>query len=83
MEIIDDGHRYLLKNNGKNSNIPLTFFKDEKIHEYGYDGTTIQEVLRACINRIKYFDRNCPDDTLKKTEELLIFQEALILVHLH
>jgi len=74
MVVIDDGHKYKLKNNGVNmgsSSSELTFFKDEDIHGTGYDGTTVQEVLRACIDRVKYIDANCPDDTIKKTDAIL------------
>jgi len=74
MKVLDAGHKYLLKCNGLKPDacsIELVFFKDPKIHEIGYDGTTIQEVLRACIDRVKFFDLNCSDNTMKITDDLL------------
>ena len=81
MKIIDPGHKYILKDNGESSHSnTLTFFKDSKIHGEGYKGTTVQEVLRVCIDRVKFIDENCPDHTLKITDEVLFhLRSALVL----
>ena len=81
MEVLDPGHMYALKDNGKDTHSnKLIFFKDADIHEYGYDGTTIQEVLRACCDRVKFFDVHCDDGTMKKTEEILYHLRSAIAI---
>ena len=62
MDVIDKGHRYSLKKNGKNENCrnELVFYKDADINSDGYDGTTNQEVIRALIDRIKFLNKQKP-----------------------
>jgi len=69
MEVIDAGHKYKLKeldaNEGQDRSV-LTFVKrcdpPEKYpgNSNSYPGTTIQEVLRALIDRCKYVDNQIP-----------------------
>ena len=67
MKIIDKGHRYLLKNNRKETySNTLIFYKDPIIHGEGYDGTTNQEVIRALIDRIKFLNSQKPHEINSK-----------------
>jgi len=54
--VLDPGHRYELKGNKGGRSKVLEFFKDAAINGDGYDGTTIQEVLRALIDRVLFLD---------------------------
>ena len=60
MKVLDQGHKYSLKNNKTDGEIILTFYKDEKINGSGYEGTTNQEVLRCLIDRVKFLDKQLP-----------------------
>lgn len=65
MKVLDPGHRYLLTHLDGSGEQELTFVK--RIGE-GYpgntppahEGTTIQEVLRVLIDRLKYVDHQSP-----------------------
>lgn len=65
MKIIDPGHKYELNHLDGNSKSILTFVKREGTKYPGnignHEGTNIQEVLRALINRIKYLNNQNPD----------------------
>jgi len=50
MKILDEGHRYKVKNK-KTGVQKITFFKDKKINGEGYDGTISQELIRVLIDR--------------------------------
>jgi hypothetical protein len=60
MIVSDPGHIYMLSALDGGSPQTLTFVKREGDKYPGnvghYPGTTLQEVLRACINRIEYLD---------------------------
>src|SRR5271170_4801067 len=64
MQVLDPGHKYLVQTiDGDESQI-LTFLK-RKGEKYpgntsSYSGTLIQDVLRCCIDRIKYVDNQDP-----------------------
>lgn len=65
MTCIDPGHRYLLATlDGDGSPIPLDFVKREGEKYPGnigsHPGTTLQEVWRASIDRLKYLDEQEP-----------------------
>lgn len=68
MKVLDAGHEYELDVlDGGPFSTPkyLRFVKREGEQYPGnvghYSGTTIQEVLRACIDRLKYVDNQVPD----------------------
>jgi hypothetical protein len=66
MIVVDPGHAYGLAelDSGRDSMQLLKFVKREGEGYPGnvghYPGTQIQEVLRACIDRIKYVDNQIP-----------------------
>ena len=66
MKVIDPGHKYELQTIDGNESSVLTFVKREGKGYPGnvghYSGTIIQEVLRACIDRLKYVDAQIPDN---------------------
>lgn len=72
MEVLDPGHRYLLASFDGGEPAPLTFVKRNNPPEKypgnhdAYPGTSIQEVLRALINRSLYVNNQfpCPETTL-------------------
>jgi len=66
MKIKDPGHKYILKCNREESGMELTFFKDKEIHGEGYAGVTVQEVLRACINRTQFLENEVHHDLNKQ-----------------
>ncbi len=64
MTVIDPGHHYALSllDYGENAHTAIRFVKrsGQKYPGNGHDiypGTTLQEVLRACLDRVKYLDR--------------------------
>lgn len=57
VETIDKGHHYLLDNNKSSGAQSLIFFKDAKINNSGYSGTSNQEVCRALIKRILFLNQ--------------------------
>lgn len=66
MKVVDPGHRYrlhVLDTDGPNG-FPLIFVKREGPGYPGnvghYPGTTIQEVLRACCDRLEYVNNQIP-----------------------
>lgn len=69
MRVIDPGHQYQLTFlDGKPEWVVadvLTFIKRMGSGYPGntseHPGTTLQEVLRACIDRVKYLDKQIPD----------------------
>lgn len=69
MEVLDNGHSYLLRNldvsEGFRPEQPLVFVKREGEGYPGnvgsHPGTTTQEVLRALIERAIYVDNQIPD----------------------
>jgi hypothetical protein len=75
VRIIDPGHRYQLNTLDGDVNEVLTFVKrDSPAEKYPgntghYAGTTTQEVLRACLDRIRYVNNQIPDD-----DNLLVIQ---------
>lgn len=67
MIVLDPGHRYhlhTLDDNAPQAYWPLQFVKREGAKFPGnlghYPGTTTQEVLRACIDRAGYVNRQIP-----------------------
>ncbi len=65
MIVIDPGHKYALSTlDGDGAPVVLTFVKrigaNYPGNESAYAGTTLQETLRACLDRIKYLDRQKP-----------------------
>jgi len=65
MNIVDPGHRYKLTTIDGDIDQILQFVKREGEGYPGnfghYPGTIIQEVLRACIDRVKYVNNQIPD----------------------
>ncbi len=67
MDVIDPGHVFLLDVLDGNRKESLTFVKrNDPPEKYpgntdSYSGTTIQEVLRALISRVKYQDNQIPN----------------------
>lgn len=64
MTIIDPGHKFLIKNLDVRNNVlhqELTFVKRAGPNYPGnndaYPGTTLQEVFRACIERLMYLNK--------------------------
>ena len=74
MEVLDPGHMFLLDVLDGDIKVPLIFVKrDDPSEKYPgnvghYPGTTIQEVLRALISRVKYLDTQTP---CKENKDLL------------
>jgi hypothetical protein len=68
MKVLDPGHFYLLNeldyNDRKESLLTLQFVKREGPKYPGnvghYSGTTLQEVLRACCDRLRYVYKQVP-----------------------
>jgi hypothetical protein len=65
MKVLDPGHCYLLDVLDGDAPEELTFVKRVGDKYPGntdaYSGTTLQEVLRACIDRVKYVNAQIPD----------------------
>ena len=65
MKTLDAGHTYLLDSIDGDIQQTLTFVKREGSGYPGnvghYPGTIVQEVLRACIDRLKYVDNQIPN----------------------
>lgn len=57
---VDSGHIYLLDNLKGEGYSELRFHKDAEIHGMGQAGPSTQEVLRACIARVKHLHREQP-----------------------
>ena len=64
MRVIDPGHHYLLNTLDGEKPVFLRFVKRKGSNFPGndsaYSGTTIQEVLRALIDRLKYVNNQTP-----------------------
>lgn len=85
MNVIDPGHMYDLDTlDGDGSRVRLTFVKREGRDYPGnkgsYAGTTMQEVLRALIERCLYVDRQKPCCETEAACELL--KAAIVLLEL-
>lgn len=84
MIVLDPGHKYLLNilDSYKSDCIYITFVKREGPRYPGnvgsYPGTNIQEVLRACIDRIKYLDNQIPDE--RNEQVLTHLRQSIILL---
>lgn len=67
MTVIDPGHRYALARLDDLGDQELVFVKREGPGYPGnvgqYAGTNLQEVLRACIDRVKYLEGQIPHMT--------------------
>jgi len=67
MKILDRGHAYALRMLDSPRECLLRFVKRAGEGYPGnvgfYPGTNLQEVLRACIDRVKYLDSQIPDPT--------------------
>lgn len=63
MKVLDPGHKYQLATLDGDVNVELTFVKRNNPASYypgnldAYPGTTLQEVIRACLERARYVDR--------------------------
>lgn len=82
MKVIDDGHKYRLDHlDGEGYEI-LTFVKREGLkypNNIGsYEGTNIQEVLRALINRIGYL--NCQEFDIRNNEIISSLRHSILLL---
>lgn len=81
MKVLDPGHQYLLFELDTDSIKPnrsmsqLHFVKREGPNYPGnaghYPGTTLQEVLRACCDRLRYVNHQLPDKNTRKALGLL------------
>jgi len=87
MKVIDPGHMYKIDMLDGYLNDPSNFLvfvkRNNPPEKYpgnlnSYPGTTIQEVLRALINRIKYLQnqKGCEEDVIL----LNIFREGILLL---
>lgn len=83
MEVVDPGHKYLLNclDNPTKLRSLLTFVKREGPeypgNENAYPGTTMQEVLRALIDRCLYINAQTP---CPETEAAIgLFEAAIVL----
>ena len=56
MKVIDSGHTYELANLKGDGVSILRFYKDEKIHGEGQSGPSVQEVMRAVIDRVQHLE---------------------------
>lgn len=69
MRVLDPGHKYALSQLDGTGEELLTFVKREGDKFPGnvghYTGTNLQEVLRACIDRIGYVDNQVPHNSNK------------------
>lgn len=55
------GHRYALRNLKSDGETILQFYQDPDLHDgVGEDGPSTQEVIRACIARVKALDAEKP-----------------------
>ncbi len=79
MLILDEGHKYKLHCLDGEHEQTLQFVKRRGDKYPGnfssYPGTTLQEVLRACLNRLRYVNRQIPAPETERVKALL--QEAL------
>lgn len=57
MKVLVPGHRYELTNLKANGSSILQFHQDGFIHGETIDGPSTQEVIRACIDRVKELDK--------------------------
>ena len=89
MQVVDSGHKYLLKSFDGGEPILLTFVKRNNPPEKypgnrdAYPGTQIQEVLRALIDRVVYVQRQGDAIGYNEVEDPLIlsnFRESLWLL---
>lgn len=66
MKVIDPGHAYQLNHLDGTAHTELVFVKRDGAGYPGnvghHEGTNLQEVLRACIDRVKYLDNQIHDD---------------------
>jgi hypothetical protein len=61
MRAIDPGHLYELDNLKNPGYSQLQFYKDAELHEGdGWEGPSTQEVIRACIDRVKVLNEEKP-----------------------
>ena len=65
MTVVDTGHTYLLQVLDGESKASILRFVKRKGDKYpgnedSYPGTTLQEVLRACCERVRYVDNQIP-----------------------
>ena len=64
MRVLDPGHRFVLSHLDGDAETVLVFVKREGAKFPGnvghYEGTTLQEVLRACISRAEYVNAQVP-----------------------
>ena len=81
MNVIDPGHEYLLDSLDGGEPVPLTFVKREGRHYPGnignHPGTTMQEVLRALIDRARYVNGQIK---CAETEAAIGLMEAALLL---
>lgn len=85
MKVLDPGHQYYLDVlDSMGPGMVLTFVKREGENYPGnsgrHPGTTIQEVLRALIDRVKYLDNQIPhvrnSDTLRSLRRAIFDLEV-------
>lgn len=60
MKAIDEGHLYQLDDLRGGPAKNLSFYKDDKINGSHRDGCSLQEVLRACIDRVHFLNKQKP-----------------------
>lgn len=89
MQVADAGHYYLLHELDVHPDAfgcvqSLTFVKREGEGYPGnvgsHPGTTVQEVLRACINRVKYCEHQIPAPENKET--ILCLRSAILFLEI-
>lgn len=77
MKVLDEGHKYELNCLDGDIKQILQFVKrDYPAYKYpgndgSYPGTTIQDVLRCCLNRLRYVNEQIPDPSTGKAIEKL------------
>jgi hypothetical protein len=82
MRVVDPGHLYLLKSLDSDAECLIRFVKRSGPKYPGnstaFSGPTIQEYIRAIIDRLRYVDRQDPSDHNTAVIELL--RESLYLL---
>lgn len=76
MRVLDPGHWYSLNMLDGPGNVRIRFVKREGAGYPGnagrYAGTNVQEVLRACVDRLGYLNNQIPDVETRRAMEHLI-----------
>jgi len=85
MRVIDAGHTYELDNLKEVGVSLLSFFKDSELHDKGQSGPSVQEVMRAVIDRVQYLDSEKPwagnAEIIQRAREIIVLFEMRALFY--